>query len=116
MRIITLNLNGIRSAYSKGLFNWLQTQQADFICLQEIRIMQEQLTQIMLNPGKFDSAFEFAEKRGYSGVGMYFLKSPDRILKGIGLSDIDCEGRFIQADYGKLSIVSIYLPSGTSGE
>ena len=116
MRIITLNLNGIRSAYSKGLFNWLQTQQADFVCLQEIRIMQEQLTQIMINPGKFDSAFEFAEKRGYSGVGMYFLKSPDRILKGIGLSDIDCEGRFIQADYGKLSIVSLYLPSGTSSE
>ena len=116
MRIITVNLNGIRSANSKGFFEWLQTQQADVICLQEIRIMHEQLTEIMLNPGNLNSAFEFAEKRGYSGGGIYFRKSPDRIKKGIGWSDMDSEGRFIQADYGKLSVVSLYLPSGTSGE
>ena len=116
MRIITVNLNGIRSANSKGFFEWLQTQQADVICLQEIRIMHEQLTEIMLNPGNLNSAFEFAEKRGYSGVGIYFCKSPDRIKKGIGWSEMDSEGRFIQADYGKLSVVSLYLPSGTSGE
>ena len=116
MRIITVNLNGIRSAFSKGFFEWLQKQQADVICLQEIRIMQEQLTEIMLNPGKLNSAFEFAEKRGYSGVGMYFRKIPDRIQEGIGLSDIDSEGRFIQADFGNLSVISLYLPSGTSGE
>mgnify|MGYP001213782681 CR=1 FL=1 len=116
MRIITVNLNGIRSADSKGFYEWLQTQQADVICLQEIRIMHEQLTEIMLNPENLNSAFEFAEKRGYSGVGIYFRKSPDRIQKGIGWSDMDSEGRFIQADYGKLSVVSLYLPSGTSGE
>ena len=116
MRIITVNLNGIRSADSKGFYEWLQTQQADVICLQEIRIMHEQLTEKMLNPGNLNSAFEFAEKRGYSGVGIYFRKSPDRIQKGIGWSDMDSEGRFIQADYGKLSVVSLYLPSGTSGE
>ena len=116
MRIISVNLNGIRSANSKGFFEWLQTKQADIICLQEIRIMHEQLTEIMLNPGNLNSAFEFAEKRGYSGVGMYFRESPDRIKKGIGWSDMDSEGRFIQVDYGKLSVVSLYLPSGTSGE
>lgn len=116
MRIITVNLNGIRSANSKGFFEWLQTQQADVICLQEIRIMHEQLTELMLNPGNLNSAFEFAEKRGYSGVGIYFRKNPDRIKKGIGWSDMDSEGRFIQADFGKLSVVSLYLPSGTSGE
>jgi len=116
MRIITVNLNGIRSANSKGFFEWLHTQQADIICLQEIRIMHEQLTEIMLNPGNLNSAFEFAEKRGYSGVGIYFCKNPDRIKRGIGWSDMDSEGRFIQADYGKLSVVSLYLPSGTSGE
>ena len=116
MRIITVNLNGIRSANSKGFFEWLQTQQADVICLQEIRIMHEQLTKIMLNPGNLKSTFEFAEKRGYSGVGIYFRKNPDRIKKGIGWSDMDSEGRFIQADFGKLSVVSLYLPSGTSGE
>ena len=116
MRIISINLNGIRSANSKGFFEWLQTQQADVICLQEIRIMHEQLTEIMLNPGNLKSTFEFAEKRGYSGVGIYFRKNPDRIKKGIGWSDMDSEGRFIQADFGKLSVVSLYLPSGTSGE
>ena len=116
MRIISVNLNGIRSANSKGFFEWLQTQQADVICLQEIRIMHEQLTEIMLNPGNLKSTFEFAEKRGYSGVGIYFRKNPDRIKKGIGWSDMDSEGRFIQADFGKLSVVSLYLPSGTSGE
>ncbi len=116
MRIITINLNGIRSADSKGFFEWLQSQQADIICLQEIRIMHDQLTEKMVNPGKLISTFEFAEKRGYSGVGMYFQKSPERIQKGIGCSEIDNEGRFIQADYGKLSVVSLYLPSGTSSE
>ena len=116
MRIITVNLNGIRSANSKGFFEWLKTQQVDVICLQEIRIMHEQLTEIMLNPGNLKSTFEFAEKRGYSGVGIYFRKNPDRIKKGIGWSDMDSEGRFIQADFGKLSVVSLYLPSGTSGE
>ncbi len=116
MRIISVNLNGIRSANSKGFFEWLQTQQADVICLQEIRIMHEQLTEIMLNPGNLKSTFEFAEKRGYSGVGIYFRKNPDRIKKGIGWSNMDSEGRFIQADFGKLSVVSLYLPSGTSGE
>ncbi len=115
MRIITVNLNGIRSAYSKGFFEWLNIQGADVICLQEIRIMQDQLTEIMQNPGKFNSAFEFAEKRGYSGVGMYFQKNPDRIQKGIGWADLDREGRFIQADFGNLSVISLYLPSGTSG-
>ena len=78
--------------------------------------MHEQLTEIMLNPGNLNSAFEFAEKRGYSGVGMYFRKRPDRIKDGIGCYDMDSEGRFIQVDYGKLSVVSLYLPSGTSGE
>ena len=116
MRIITVNLNGIRSADSKGFFEWIRTQQADIICLQEIRIMNEQLTEIMLNPGNLKSGFEFAEKRGYSGVGIYFRKNPDRIHKGIGWQEMDSEGRFIQVDYGKLSVVSLYLPSGTSGE
>mgnify|MGYP000088319584 FL=1 len=116
MRLISANLNGIRSANSKGFFEWLKTQQADVVCLQETRIQQEQLSEIMLEPHGFKSAFEFAEKRGYSGVGLYFKKTPDRIQKGIGWSEMDKEGRFIQADFGKLSIVSLYLPSGSSGD
>ena len=115
MRIISANLNGIRSANSKGFFEWLQTQKADLVCLQETRVQPEQLTEIMLKPEGFHSAFEFAERLGYSGVGLYFQETPDRIQEGIGWSEMDSEGRFIQADFGKLSVVSLYLPSGSSG-
>ena len=116
MRLVTVNLNGIRSANSKGFFKWLKTQEADIVCLQETRIQPEQLTGIMLEPHGLKSAYEFAEKRGYSGVGLYFKKTPDRVQTGIGWSEMDTEGRFIQADFGKLSIVSLYLPSGSSGD
>ena len=116
MRIISANLNGFRSASSKGFFEWLHTQKADLVCLQETRIQPEQLTEIMLNPPGLKSALVFAEKKGYSGVGLYFRKKPDRVHKGIGWSELDKEGRFIQADFGKLSIVSLYLPSGSSGD
>ena len=115
MRIVSANLNGIRSANSKGFFEWLQTQKADLVCLQETRVQPEQLTEIMLKPEGFHSAFEFAERLGYSGVGLYFRETPDRIQEGIGWSEMDAEGRFIQADFGKLSVVSLYLPSGSSG-
>ena len=116
MRLISANLNGIRSADSKGFFVWLKTQEADVVCLQETRIQPEQLTDVMLEPDGLESAFEFAVKRGYSGVGLYFKKKPDRIQRGIGWTEMDTEGRFIQADFGKLSIVSLYLPSGSSGD
>ena len=116
MRIISANLNGFRSASSKGFFEWLHTQKADLVCLQETRIQPEQLTEIMLNPPGLNSALVFAEKKGYSGVGLYFRKEPDRVHEGIGWSELDKEGRFIQADFGKLSIVSLYLPSGSSGD
>ena len=115
MRIVSANLNGIRSANSKGFFEWLQTQKADLVCMQETRVQPEQLTEIMLKPEGFHSAFEFAERLGYSGVGLYFRETPDRIQEGIGWSEMDSEGRFIQADFGKLSVVSLYLPSGSSG-
>ena len=115
MRIVSANLNGIRSANSKGFFEWLQTQKADLVCLQETRVQPEQLTEIMLKPEGFHSAFEFAERLGYSGVGLYFRETPDRIQEGIGWWEMDSEGRFIQADFGKLSVVSLYLPSGSSG-
>jgi len=116
MRIISANLNGIRSASSKSFFEWLYTQKADLVCLQETRIQPEQLTDAMLNPPGLNSAFVFAIKKGYSGVGLYSRKKPDRVHEGIGWSELDAEGRFIQADFGNLSIVSLYLPSGSSGE
>ena len=116
MRIISINLNGIRSASSKNFFEWLHKQKADLVCMQETRIQPEQLSKFMLNPAGLKSAFVFAVKKGYSGVGIYFKKPPDRVQEGIGWSELDVEGRFIQADFGKLSIVSLYLPSGSRGD
>jgi exodeoxyribonuclease-3 len=116
MRVISLNLNGIRSAASKGVYAWLATQDADFICLQELKAQAADLSLEMLNPPGLHGYFHYAEKKGYSGVGIYSKQQPDRIVEGLGIPDIDAEGRYIEAVYGNVSIVSLYLPSGSSGE
>ncbi len=116
MRVISLNLNGIRSAASKGVFAWLQTQHADLVCLQELKAQAADLSLEMLNPPGLYGYFHYAEKKGYSGVGMYSRKQPDQIIEGLGIADIDAEGRYIEAIFGELSVVSLYLPSGSSGE
>lgn len=116
MRVITLNLNGIRSAANKGFYAWMARQKADIICLQELRIKSDQMTPQMRKPGRYRGFFHLAEKPGYSGVGLYCSQEPDRVVEGIGWPDIDCEGRFLQADFGRLSVVSLYLPSGTSSD
>ena len=116
MRIITVNLNGIRSAANKGFFAWLQTQNADVICLQEVKAQLADLTQEMLMPAGYFSAFHFAEKKGYSGVGIYSKAKPDTVIEGLDMADIDAEGRYIEAQFGNLSVASLYLPSGSSGE
>jgi exodeoxyribonuclease-3 len=116
MRVISLNLNGIRSAASKGVYAWLATQDADFICLQELKAQAADLSLEMLNPPGLLGYFHYAEKKGYSGVGIYSKQQPDRIVEGLGIPDIDAEGRYIEAVYGNVSIVSLYLPSGSSGE
>jgi exodeoxyribonuclease-3 len=115
MRIITANLNGIRSAASKGFFDWLSGQRADVICLQELKAQAADLTEIMRTPPGYRGHFHYAEKKGYSGVGIYCRREPDRLVEGLGIADIDAEGRYLQADFGKLSVVSVYLPSGSSG-
>ncbi len=112
---MTANLNGIRSAASKGFFPWFLTQEIDVLCVQETKAQQHQLSeQILAVPG-YVSLFEDAEKRGYSGVALYARIAPDRVHRGIGLADLDAEGRYLQADWGNLSIASFYAPSGTSG-
>lgn len=115
LRIISLNLNGIRSATSKGLFPWLEKQQADVICLQELKAQAPDMTREMLQPDGLFGYFHYAEKKGYSGVGIYSKKQPDAIIEGLGMPDIDAEGRYIEARFGNLSVVSLYLPSGSSG-
>jgi len=116
MRIITVNLNGIRSAASKGFFAWLAQQDADIVCLQELKAQAADLTEEMLAPSGYRGHFHYAQKKGYSGVGIYSRREPDAVIKGLGIAEFDNEGRYIEAQFGNLSIVSVYLPSGSSGE
>jgi exodeoxyribonuclease III len=126
MRIITLNLNGIRSASNKGFFKWLQTVQPDIICLQELKAQASDMTSEMLAPEGYYGYFHYAQKKGYSGVGIYAKKQPDEVIIGLGNTDtqlseqenieIDNEGRYIECRFGNLSVISLYLPSGSSGE
>ena len=120
MRILTLNLNGIRSATQKGALDWLLTQNADVICVQELKAQAADLTPAMIDlpgdHGTYYSAFHYAEKKGYSGVGIYSRQRPDAIIEGLGRAEIDCEGRYLEAQFGNLSVASLYLPSGSSGE
>lgn len=116
MRIITLNVNGIRAAAKKGLFNWLPLQQADVICVQELKAGVDDMSPEMKVFDGYQGYFHCAEKKGYSGVGIYTRNKPDHVVEGVGIPEIDSEGRYVRIDFGSLSIVSIYLPSGSSGE
>ncbi len=115
MRVITLNVNGIRSAAGKGFFLWLERQNADVVCLQETKAQEHQLTEQTYRPPGYRAFFHDAARKGYSGVAVYVRKEPDRVLSGMGWPDIDAEGRYLQVDFGALSVASVYLPSGSSG-
>ena len=116
LRVISANLNGIRSAVNKGFLDWLPLQDADFICLQELKAQAGDMTPDMLAPPGYHGYFHYAEKKGYSGVGIYTRRKPDRVIVGLGVAEIDAEGRYIEVVLGNLSVVSVYLPSGSSGE
>ncbi len=116
MRIISLNVNGIRAATRKGLFNWLKKQKADVICFQETKAQVKVLGKENFELSGYHHYFHDAEKKGYSGVGIYCRHEPDKISTGLGWSHADKEGRYIQADFGKLSVASLYMPSGSSAE
>jgi exodeoxyribonuclease III len=115
MRVITCNVNGIRSAARKGFFAWAQSENADVICLQETRAQEHQLPPEASALAGFRSYYVDAEKPGYSGVALYTRREPDAVTRGLGWPDMDAEGRYVQADIGNLSIASVYVPSGTSG-
>ena len=116
MRIITLNLNGVRSAASKGFFQWLPEQAADIVCVQELKAQVRDLTGEIASPDGYHGYFHCAEKKGYSGVGIYTRLKPDSVIEGVGVPEIDVEGRYLRLDFSSLSIISIYFPSGSSGE
>ena len=116
LRIISMNLNGIRSAVGKGFLDWLQRQNADIICLQELKAQPANLSEAMLAPDGYHGLFHCAEKKGYSGVGIYSRYPPERVTEGIGHAGFDAEGRYLRADFGNLSVISLYMPSGSSSE
>jgi exodeoxyribonuclease III len=114
LRIISLNLNGIRSAWSKNLLAWVVAQAPDIVCLQELKAQLPDLTPDMLAPDDMHAFYHAAEKKGYSGVGVWCRQKPERVVEGFGNGEFDAEGRYIRADFGRLSVISLYLPSGSS--
>ena len=121
MKIISLNLNGLRSASTKGVFDWLNSQNADVVCVQETRIQHDQREQEIKKGAVFALAnyhheYHDAQAKGYSGVAIWSKRKPDAYVSGIGAPDFDAEGRCLEAQFGNLSVISLYLPSGSSGE
>ncbi len=114
LRVITLNLNGVRSAAAKGWFSWLARQRADIVCVQELKAHEADIQAAVRTPRSLVCNFHCAEKKGYSGVGIYSRARPDRVQCGFGIAEFDTEGRYLQADFGNLSVISVYLPSGSS--
>jgi exodeoxyribonuclease-3 len=117
MRIISFNANGIRSAASKGFFDWLQRQQADVTCIQETKAQEDQLADPTFRPDGHHCFYKDATtKKGYSGVAIYARQEPDEVRSSLGWAPFDDEGRYIEARFGNLSVVSFYIPSGSSGD
>jgi exodeoxyribonuclease-3 len=116
LRIVSLNLNGIRSAASKGALDWLAAQDADIVCVQELKAQLSDIPAVPPAPTFAWSAFHPAQKKGYSGVGLFAKRAPDQIIEGFGNTEFDDEGRYLRADFGNLSVISLYLPSGSSSE
>ncbi|MDD5035387.1 MAG: exodeoxyribonuclease III [Methylococcaceae bacterium] len=116
MRIINLNVNGIRSAANKGFFDWLAEQNADLVCLQETKAHAKQIEPAVFWPEDYHCYYREAEKKGYSGVAIYARREPDEVIQGLGWPDMDAEGRYLEIRIDKLSVASLYLPSGSSSE
>jgi len=115
-RVISLNANGIRAAARKGFFDWLQQQKADVVCIQETKAQVHQLTDEVFSPTGYHCYYEDAEKKGYSGTAIYTRHKPKKVIHGYGDREFDNEGRYLEVQLGGISIVSLYLPSGSSGD
>lgn len=116
MKIISYNLNGIRSAATKGLWQWVADQNPDILCVQELKAQPDDLDPSEWEALGYHAALHAAEKKGYSGVGIFSKQKPDKIVIGCGIAAYDAEGRILRADFGDLSVLSCYFPSGTTGD
>lgn len=116
MKIISYNLNGIRAAVGKGLLDWLQAEKPDVFCIQESKAQPEQIDTLAMQALGYHSYIHSAEKKGYSGVALFSTQQPDRVVAGMGIPRYDSEGRVLRADFGDLTVVCVYVPSGTTGD
>ena len=115
-RVISLNANGIRAAARKGFFEWMERKNADVLCIQETKAQVHQLTDEIFSPVGYHCYYEDAEKKGYSGTAIYTRHEPKKVIRGYGDDEFDKEGRYLEIQLDGLSVVSLYLPSGSSGD
>ncbi len=115
-KIITCNTNGIRAAARKGFFEWLANEDADVVCIQETKAQVHQLEDAVFRPEGYHCYYNDAERKGYSGTAIYSRLQPTRVVTRLGWDPLDSEGRYMQADYRGLSVISLYLPSGSSSD
>ena len=113
-QVVTLNANGLRSAVSKGLLRWLARREPDVLCLQEIKAQQSDLSDRLLKPAGLHAHFHFAQARGYSGSALLSRKRPRKVTVGFGVDEFDREGRYVEAEFSTVSVISVYFPSGSS--
>ncbi|MFH1783630.1 MAG: exodeoxyribonuclease III [bacterium] len=116
MRILSWNLNGLRAAYKKGFLDWFISQNADIVCVQEIKALKEQLPFELINISGYSSYFNPASRKGYSGVALWTKKKPDYIANALGIKRFDDEGRIIRTDYGSICLFNVYFPNGKASE
>lgn len=116
MRIISYNVNGIRAAVRKGFIDWLKTDPADIICIQEVKANESDIDRTAIESAGYRPYFFLAQKKGYSGVGILSKIEPDNVELGHGNEQSDFEGRVLRADFGDITLISAYFPSGTTGE
>ena len=115
MKIVSYNLNGIRSAVSKGLMTWLALYDPDVFCIQESKAQPEQIDILAFQELGYHAYIHSAEKKGYSGVAIFCKQQPDRVVVGMNNPKYDQEGRVLRADFGDITVVCVYIPSGTTG-
>ncbi|MDP4188850.1 MAG: exodeoxyribonuclease III [Bacteroidota bacterium] len=115
-KLISYNVNGLRAAINKGFFDWLKEEKPDILCMQETKAQPEQIDQNAFEYLGYQSILHSAVKKGYSGVGVFTKNAPDNIVIGMGSDGYDAEGRVIRCDYGDITLICVYIPSGTMGD
>jgi len=115
-KIISYNVNGIRAALNKGLLDWIKKMKPAMLCIQETKAQPDQVDLTPLKKLGYDDYWHSAEKKGYSGVLILTDQEPDKVVIGMNTSGYDSEGRLIRLDFGDISVLNVYIPSGTTGD